>query len=72
MRLIARGAQVPSAAGPAQLTRLLRALALLATVAPEIPFAGAAEPGGENLLVARRGGVPRQRPAHVVRVMEAT
>jgi uncharacterized protein (DUF58 family) len=71
VRLLARGALVPSGVGPPQLTRILRALALLPTVRPDVPFAGAPDPGAENLLVARRGAVPAARPAHVARVVEA-
>jgi len=72
VKLIARGMTVPPAAGPAQLTRILRALALLPTVAPTVPFSGQAEPGGENLLVSRRGHAPAQRPAFVGRVVETS
>jgi uncharacterized protein (DUF58 family) len=71
VKLIARGSTVPAAGGPAQQTRILRALALLPTVAPGLPFAGQAEPGSENLLVARRGHAPTQRPPFVGRVVEA-
>ncbi len=71
VRLIARQTAVPAAAGPAQLSRMLKALALLPTVGPDTPFAGAPDPGAENLLVARRGHAPRQRPAGVARVLEA-
>jgi len=71
VRLLARGAVVPAGVGPVQLTRILRTLALLETVCPGTPFAGAPEPGVENLLVARRGQAPRERPAHVARVVEA-
>ncbi len=72
VRVVARGAHVPSAPGPAQLLRILRALALLATVTPEVPFAGTGEPGCENLFVARRGAAPAARPPHVGRIMEAS
>jgi hypothetical protein len=51
---------------------MLKTLALLPTVPPETPFSGAPDPGAENLLVARRGHAPRQRPAGVGRVMEAS
>ncbi len=71
VRLIARGSAVAAASGPAQLHRVLRALALLPAVAPDTGFSGAPSPGGENLLVARAGAPPRQVPAHVSRVMEA-
>jgi uncharacterized protein (DUF58 family) len=71
VRLIARGTQVAGASGQGQLHKVLRALALLETVPPETPFAGSPAPGGENLLVARRGAPPRVVPPHVSRVMEA-
>lgn len=71
VRLIARGATVPTGVGPTQLTRILRALALLTTVGPDAPFSASAEPGAENLLVARRGHGGQGRPAHVGRVLEA-
>ncbi len=71
VKLLARGTAVPAAAGPAQLTRILRALALLPTVAPGTPFSGQPDPGAENLLVSRRGHVPAQAPAFVGRVVEA-
>lgn len=71
VRLVARGASVPSGAGPTQLTRVLRTLALLETVAPETPFAGVPDAGAENVLVARRGAAPRAVPAGVGRVLEA-
>jgi uncharacterized protein (DUF58 family) len=71
VRLLARGGHVPSGVGPAQLGRVLRALALLPTAAPGTPFSGTPEPGVENLFVARRGAVPAARPAHIARVVEA-
>jgi uncharacterized protein (DUF58 family) len=71
VKIIARGQIVPAAGGPAQLSRILRALALLPTVAPATPFAGQPEPGSENLLVSRRGHSPTQRPGFVARVVEA-
>ena len=69
VRLVARGCQVPSASGPAQATRILRALALLDTVRPDVPFSGQPEPGAESTLVARRGHLPPDRPP--ARVVEA-
>jgi uncharacterized protein (DUF58 family) len=72
VRLVARGSEVPAAGGPLQLGRLLKALALLPTVSPDQPFHAPTDPRSENLLVARRGGTPAQRPAHVSRVVEAT
>jgi uncharacterized protein (DUF58 family) len=69
VRLIARGAQVPSAAGPAQLTRILTALALLETTTPDVPFSGRPEARSETMLVTRRGHVPKDHPPG--RVLEA-
>ena len=71
VRLLARGSHVPAATGQPHLTRVLKALALLPTVAPDTAFAGAPDPGAENLFVARRGNAPRQRPAGVTRILEA-
>jgi uncharacterized protein (DUF58 family) len=70
VRLIARGAHIASSAGPAQLGRILRTLALLETVTPDTPFSATADPRSQNLLVARRGAAPRA-VAHVSRVLEA-
>jgi uncharacterized protein (DUF58 family) len=70
VRLVARGASVPHGVGPPQLTRILRALALLPAVKPEVPFAGNLEAGAENLVVARRGQAPRVVPG-TARVVEA-
>jgi len=70
VRLVARGTSVQSGAGPPQLTRSLRALALLPSVRPEIPFAANPEAGAENLLIARRGHAPRMRPG-IAQVYEA-
>jgi uncharacterized protein (DUF58 family) len=71
VRLVARGAAVPFSAGELQLTRVLKALALLETVTAEVPFAGAAEPRGENLLVVARGAPePPGRPAGMSHVLE--
>jgi hypothetical protein len=39
-----------------QLSRLLRTLALLPTVAEETPFLSSAEPQTDPILVMRRGG----------------
>jgi uncharacterized protein (DUF58 family) len=69
VRLIGRACHVASATGPAQATRILRALALLETTTPEVPFAAQPDPGGESTFVARRGHVPADRPPS--RVVEA-
>ncbi len=71
VRLVCRGTQVPFQAGPAQLTRVLRALALLPTVPPATPWSAAADPRTENLLVLYRGAAGRERPAGVGHVIEA-
>jgi uncharacterized protein (DUF58 family) len=71
VKIIARGQIVPAAGGPQQLARILRALALLPTVALDKPFAGQPDPGSETLLVSRRGHIPAQKPAYVARVVEA-
>jgi uncharacterized protein (DUF58 family) len=71
VRLIARGAHVASSHGPAQLTRILRTLALLPTTLPDEAYAAIPDAGAENVLVAPRGQGTRRRPAHVARVLEA-
>lgn len=70
VRLIARGAHVPSGSGPTHLLRVLRTLALLETVLPDVPYSGTPDPHAENYLVARRGSTPA-KPANVARVLEA-
>lgn len=55
VRLVARGAHVPFAAGEAQLDRVLRTLALLETATAGAEFSGSAAPRGENLLVVPTG-----------------
>jgi len=71
VRLVCRGTHVPFQAGPAQLTRVLRALALLPTVTPGTAWSAAADPRTENVLVVARGAATRERPAGVARVVEA-
>jgi len=73
VRLIARGKSIPYAAGEGQLTRILRALALLETVSTKTRFAAQVEPRGENLLVVPRlaGFHPSDRPGTVSYVYEA-
>jgi uncharacterized protein (DUF58 family) len=66
VKLVARGALVAAGQGPAHLSRILRALALLETVTEAVPFAAAVEPAAENLLVARRGAAPRLANARLV------
>jgi uncharacterized protein (DUF58 family) len=72
VRLICRGAQVPFGVGPPQLLRILKVLALLPTVGPEVGFAGVVEPQGESVLVIPSGVTEvGGRPANCGRVMEA-
>jgi len=73
VRLIARGKSLPYAAGEAQLTRILKTLALLETVSTKTRFAAQIEPRGENLLVVPRvdGFHPSDRPGSVSYVYEA-
>jgi uncharacterized protein (DUF58 family) len=69
--LVARGAQVPSSAGKAQLTRILRTLALLDTVGDDAPFAAPLPPRTESVLVQPRGVLVAGRPIGAARVVEA-
>ena len=68
VRLIARGEQVGPGQGPAHLTRLLRALALLPTVADTVSFAGAPPARAQNIFVGRRGAA--RPPAGMTSVVE--
>ena len=71
VELVARGCHVPSSTGPAQLTRVLEALALLPAASDEEAFSAAVDPRGENVLVVPEGVGPlRGRPA--VRPLEAS
>jgi uncharacterized protein (DUF58 family) len=57
VRVITRGDVVPPwLQGSPQLPRLLRTLALLRTVGPEVPFPAVADGAAEPILVVRRGG----------------
>ncbi|MDB4966420.1 MAG: hypothetical protein JWN44_2109 [Myxococcales bacterium] len=68
VRVITRGDAIPSwLQGAPQLVRLLRTLALLPTVAPDVPFPAVADGSAEPILVVRKGG-PR---AAFARVLEA-
>src|SRR5690606_20188009 len=51
VRLVCRGTQLPFAAGEPQLLRILRALALLETVAPDRGFSARLQPRSESVLV---------------------
>lgn len=64
VQLVARGCHVPSSTGPAQLTRILEALALLPAATDEEEFSAAVDPRGESILVVPEGVGPlRGRPA---------
>jgi uncharacterized protein (DUF58 family) len=71
VRLIARGALVPFSAGPSQLARILRELALLATVTAEVPYRGALDSGSDSVWVSPRAGA-EDAPAGVTHVVSAT
>jgi uncharacterized protein (DUF58 family) len=68
VRVITRGDVVPPwLQGSPQLIRLLRTLALLPTMTPEVPFPAVVDGGAEPILVVRRGGAH----ASFQRVLEA-
>jgi uncharacterized protein (DUF58 family) len=68
VRVVTRGDAVPPwLQGSSQLVRLLKTLALLPTVAPEVPFPAVGDASAEPILVVRKGG-PR---AAFTRVLEA-
>lgn len=71
VRLICRGTQMPFSAGASQLTRILKALALLETVTEDRGFSGILDPRVETIMVVPKG-VPLQggRPTDVSHVME--
>jgi len=71
VRLIARGESLPFSTGEGQLSRILRALALLPTVSEQVALAAAPEPHGENLLIVPRGVNHGDRPRGVSHVLEA-
>jgi uncharacterized protein (DUF58 family) len=71
VRLIARGESLPFATGEGQLTRILRALALLPTASDQVALAAPPEPHGENLLIVPRGVSSTDRPRGVNHVLEA-
>lgn len=72
VKLMARGTQVPFSAGQPQLTRILRALALLPTVTADVPFSGAIDPRVESVLVVPTGvDAPGGRPTEVSHVLQA-
>ena len=66
VRVVPRGeAPPPWLLGAHELPRLLRALALLPTVTPAVPFPAAADAAAEPILVVRKGG-PRGAATRVV------
>lgn len=71
LRLIARGALVPFGLGAGHTERILKALALLETAAPETPFAASVDPRTESVLVVPRGVGSASRPAGAAHVLEA-
>jgi uncharacterized protein (DUF58 family) len=72
VRLVCRGIQLPFGVGPQQQIRILKTLALLPTVGPEVRFAGIIEPQGESVLVVPRGVTDvGGRPANAGHIMEA-
>jgi uncharacterized protein (DUF58 family) len=71
VRLIARGEAVPAGGGPGQLARILKTLARLPTVPPDITFAGVPELAAQSVLVTRKGARPERLPAGVASVIEA-
>jgi uncharacterized protein (DUF58 family) len=69
VRVVTRGEVVPVwLQGAAQLVRLLRALALLPTVTPEVAFPCVGDAAADPILVVRKGGA---RGAAFQRVIEA-
>jgi uncharacterized protein (DUF58 family) len=71
VRLASRGRTVPHAAGPAQLDRILRVLALLEPASDEIPLPLAGEPHGQSVLVTPRGLAAGAGPRGITHVIEA-
>ena len=72
VQLVARGTQVPFAVGQPQLTRILKALALLPTVTDETPFSAAADPRTESILVVPGEVAPQAgRPPDPSHLMQA-
>jgi uncharacterized protein (DUF58 family) len=60
--VVARGAAVPLSAGKAQLTRILRELALLPAVTDDVPLP-ALDPRNDRVLVSAKGFTAGGRPA---------
>jgi len=72
VRFVARGVHVPFSAGPTQLNRILRELALLPTVSDDERFAAPVDPRAESVLVLPAGVACQNRPKGVAHVLEAT
>ncbi len=72
VRLIARGALVPFAAGEMQNQRILRALALMETVEDSVAFASQLAPRSESILVVPKGIKGQHRPKQATTVLEAS
>jgi uncharacterized protein (DUF58 family) len=66
VRAVARGEASTWTTGEVPLERLLRQLALLCTVDESVPFAAAAEPGGECLCVVHDGSPPSSGPGRIL------
>lgn len=72
VQLVARGTHVPFAVGQSQLTRILKALALLPTVTDETPFSAASDPRTESILVVPGDVAPQAgRPPDPSHIMQA-
>lgn len=72
VKLMARGTQIPFSTGQAQLSRILRALALLPTVSSDEPFSGSIDPRVESVLVVPASvAVLDGRPTEVSHVLQA-
>ena len=72
VELIARGLHLPHSAGPSQVIRILKALALLETVTEEVPFSSLLHPQDNSVLVAPRGIQARGRPTQASIILEAS
>jgi hypothetical protein len=62
---------VPFSTGEGQLTRILRALALMPTTTEAVALSAPPEPHGENLLIVPRGVSHGDHPRGVNHVIEA-
>ncbi len=72
IRFVSRGTHLPFSGGQPQLTRILKALALLPTVTGDTPFSGALDPRVESILVVPSGVAPPPgRPTDVSHLLQA-